>query len=243
MMDEVRQMAEIVRRHRISWQPFVPCRLDISLSAPVALNHPWIAFDGLLGHLSLRRILGHEYYLLPAKYPIGRLLKGHTSGVLPIKRTNGLWHASVSWFSRSNIYVEHVYKRFEDRHYCGHGKIYTGMGYFRSHMLHEPYITADKCTFWFCGDPNGVADLLSELIGLGNDTRIGWGAIRSWQITVQDDDESIVSKDGIAMRPIPTKMLKSYDDSAALAWRPPYWAPESVEMCAPPGAKVELANL
>jgi len=43
------------------------------------------------------------------------------------------------------------------------------------------------------------------------------------------------------MRPIPVKLLRSYEDAAYLAYRPPYWAKESVDLCAVPFTHVELA--
>jgi hypothetical protein len=42
------------------------------------------------------------------------------------------------------------------------------------------------------------------------------------------------------MRPIPVRLLESYNDAVELAWKPPYWAADSIELCAPPGAEVKL---
>lgn len=241
-MDDLEYFAAKVRRYHRQLGQMQPFYLVINLSAPVALNHPWIALDGLLAHLQLREVLGDDYYLLPAKLPLGRFLRGQTAGTLPLQRTAKLWHASVSHFEPDRIYLETIYKRFEDKHVSGakwiKSRIYQNMGYYRAHMLHEPYSAAHVCHFWGCGDIDAVARLLRHLVAIGNDTRIGFGAVRDWRLDAQDIDESIV-RQGRANRPIPITMLKRWEDEAMLAWRPPYWAPECVARCAVPGSEVE----
>jgi len=87
-----------------------------------------------------------------------------------------------------------------------------------------------------------VQQLLELLTHLGNDTRMGWGLIDKKRMELEPipEDRSVVWQ-GKAMRPIPIRFLNSCSDAVYLPWRSPYWAAENVEMCAPPGAEVELA--
>ena len=45
----------------------VPFEVRCRLRTPVCLNHPWVNFDGVLGYLVHRRVLGRGYYDLPGK--------------------------------------------------------------------------------------------------------------------------------------------------------------------------------
>jgi CRISPR type IV-associated protein Csf3 len=95
--------------------------------------------------------------------------------------------------------------------------------------------------FYARADLEILEDLLKDLIGLGDNWRVGWGAVRKFVIEEWEEDWSIVA-DGRAMRPIPVRFLKSYEDSALLAWRSPYWDLSNVEECAVPGTRVELKD-
>ena len=69
---------------------------------------------------------------------------------------------------------------------------------------------------------------------------VGFGAVREVRVEEAEEEWGLV-RGGLAMRPIPVRLLKRYEDAAYLAYRPPYWAKESVELCAVPFTHVELA--
>jgi len=214
---------------------FEPFRITFQLGSPIALNHPWMHFDSLIFHVLLKRWLGQDYYILPPKFPLGRALKGNELAYLPIKKTDGLYHASVSILEPYKIQLARIYKRFETRWTDGikKKKVYRGSGFFKDYAIAEPYIPAKTCMFYINGDINVISDVLNDVISLGNDTRIGWGKILEYNIEKTDKDCSIV-KDGKAMRPIPVWLCKEFGDQVPLAWRSPYWAPENVALCCPP---------
>lgn len=223
---------------------YVPLKIVFKLGAPVALTHPWLHLDGLISHLLLLDTLGEDYYVLPTKFPINRLVRETRLPNPPIMRhKSGLYYASASIFDVDTKRVEVMYKRFEDSYAPANARkrISRGSGHFRDYAMRHVYIPATTVTFYARGVPEVLERLLSYVPGLGDNVRIGWGEVRSFSIEEISDDYSIVCGN-IATRPIPVNLLKSYSDAVMLAWRPPYWANDSVGLCAPPGATVELAD-
>jgi len=218
---------------------YEPFRLTFWLSSPICLTHPWICLDAILSHQVFKKALGDFYYLLPCKYPIG----GEGSlRLLPLMYyKNKIPCASASIFQISEMKSETVYKRFEDRYLpkTQKKKIYRGSGFYKDFAMRMIYLLSDKVSFYGKGDINQVSELIEDLQGLGNDTRIGWGAIRNFEIEKTKEDYSII-KDGICMRPIPIEFIEEADDTEYVAWRSPYWAKDSIELCAIPGAKIKL---
>lgn len=229
-----------VQRHR-KRMIFEPLKITFEMSSPISLTHPWMHFDGLVGHLLIVDALGEDYFILPRKFPLSRLFREVELPHPPIKHTKGMYHASVSIFDTDRKALEILYKKFEDRWAGGKKKIYKGMGYFRDYMIQHIYIPSKTITFYVNGDYEMLNRLCSIVTGLGDNTRVGWGAVRSYSIERIPENWSIV-KDGIAMRPIPEHLLEHTSEKVALAWKPPYWAPETVAICAPPGAKVRLKD-
>ena len=219
----------------LAHKPFI---LYCRLSAPVALNHPWLHLDGILTHLLRLEAQGRAHYAMPAKIPQPAPSR-EAFEILKLYH-NAVFHASISFFSEPNrIYSAQYFKRFEERNCPAKRKINIARGYYRHWALRSVVIAADHCYFYGCGDIDRIAQLLRYLVALGDNTRIGWGTIHSWHIEPTPDDHSLV-KDGKAMRPIPVRLLESYNDAVELAWKPPYWAADSIELCAPPGAEVKL---
>lgn len=219
------------------WQPF---ELRCRLATPVALNHPWLHLDGILAHLIQLRVRGRDYYNLPSKVP-NPAPSGHRYTEL-LARTGDLVHASVSFFEpEPQLFTLGYFKRFEAERFPGRRKLPRGTGYYRDWMLRWVLVSAEWCVFYGRGDLVLLTELLDGLTHLGNDTRVGWGRVERWELRPLPEDRSLVYQ-GRAMRPIPIRFLRSYADVVPLAWKPPYWAAEHVELCAPPGAEVELAR-
>ncbi|MGB9835034.1 MAG: hypothetical protein ACPLPW_08735 [bacterium] len=227
----------------IVWEKFEPFKVTFRMGAPVSVTTPWISFDGLLAHLMLLDALGEDYLVMPKKLDLSEIFPQNRR-LLPLKKTQDIYHASVSLFIPHSIRVTQIYKRFEER-WAGalnRKKIYLGMGPFRAYMIQEPYIPCKEVVFYGFGDLNIIRNLIENyLCGLGNDFRIGFGAIRdiSWETT--DTDYSIVA-DGIAMRPIPISMCAEYEDAVYLPYKSPYWSPKNVVLCVPPGSKCKLKD-
>jgi hypothetical protein len=222
----------------------VPLRITMFLATPVALNHPWLHFDGLIAHLRHLVILGREYYCLPTKQAVTvrppKKLRWRWRGGI-IEERDGIACASVSEFGPDpRMQTLQYFKRFE---LAGAPQslrsLYLGHGLYRQWMMRHVYISASWVRFWAVGNCDLIAELLHHVAGIGNDCRIGWGKIHRTVVEEWPEDRSIVW-DGRAMRPIPVRLLRAYSEVVPLACRTPYWARESIEPCAPPGAQVEF---
>lgn len=220
--------------------PAVPFRVVLRLATPVAISHPWLHLDSIMAHLATQRIMGRAYYDLPTKQPahLGEREKGKYAHIFPL--IDGLVHASASIFSPGDKHgTLQYFKRYEAQGSPGRAKVNLGSGHYRNWMMRWVYVPAETVTFFGFGRIAHIHDLLPDLTHLGNDTRVGWGRIQSMEVQETEEDWSVVYQ-GRAMRPIPVRLLTSWSDSAPMACRPPYWARESIEECAPPGAEVIL---
>lgn len=221
--------------------PAVPFRVDLKLATPVCISHPWLHLDGIISHLVCKRILGRGYYSLETKrvQHLSQQDKGKYAHIFPM--VDGLVHASASTFRPEKYCTLQYFHRYEAQGDPRPRKVNLGSGHYRNWMMRWVYIPAETCTFYGYGRIAHIRDLLEDLTHLGNDTRVGWGQLTSIDVRETPEDWSVVCQ-GRAMRPIPTRSLKSWSDAALLACRPPYWASGSVELCAPPGAEVELVG-
>jgi len=220
---------------------YIPFKVTFRMQSPVCLTYPWIHFDAVLAHLVQRKVRGDDYRALPSK----RVEKVVGEQILPLKKTAGIYHASVSFFDVSDVYATTIYKKFCERYLdlrrIRAKKIDRSRGVFKDFRINLTYIPARKVTFYACGDVDTVDELLSALPGLGKKISIGFGFVKDFRIDELDEDLSIV-REGKAMRPIPLPLLEYSSDVAMLAYKPPYWAKEFVTPCAPPNAIVKLGN-
>lgn len=219
----------------------VSFEVEVRLAAPVALNHPWLHLDGILTHLAKARAIGREQYNQPTK--LVRSLPSEDLGPYAhMLSRSWITRASVSFFGPvERLASIQFFKRFEADGFPRRNKIAMGFGHYRSWMMRLVYAPAEWCRFWGRGDMHLVQDLLQDLTHLGGKSRMGWGAVSAVTVRETEQDRSLVWE-GRAMRPIPTRFCRSWSDAVPLAWRPPYWAPEHVEMCVPPGAEVDLLS-
>ena len=76
---------------------------------------------------------------------------------------------------------------------------------------------------------------------LGKKREVGGGEVASMKVTRLRNDESI-TKDGVAMRSIPSNMLKSFEDIHVIlmAYRFPSWDNANICLCVAPGGKCEI---
>jgi hypothetical protein len=210
-----------------------PLKVTFFLRTPVALGFPWIFFDSLLAHVALREELGERYYSLPTKIPVDRVPE------LPLKRWRGVYVASVSMFEpEAELAVYQFYKRGDFP--FPKGKIRRGSGFFKDFIVRAPYVPAHRVVFYATGELDEVKRLVGKVAALGKERNVGFGAVREVRVEEVEEEWGLV-RGGLAMRPIPVKLLRSYEDAAYLAYRPPYWAKESVDLCAVPFTHVELA--
>jgi hypothetical protein len=202
------------------------------LSTPVSLGFPWIFLDSLLAHVMLKEELGERYYSLPTKIPIRDVPRP------PLKYYYDVPVASASIIEPNpGLQVFSYFKRGDFP--FPRGKISRGSGFFKDFYLKAVYIPAQRVRFYATGELSEIKRLVSKVPALGKDRNIGFGFVKLVEVREIPFEFGLV-KDGLAMRPIPVRYLKRYEDSAYLAYKPPYWARESVDLCAVPFTKVEL---
>jgi len=210
-----------------------PLKVVFFLRTPVALGFPWIFFDSLIAHVALREELGERYYSLPTKTPIDRIPD------LPLKRWRDVYVASVSVFEHeAELAVYQFYKRGDFP--FPKGKIRRGSGFFKDFIIRAAYVPAHKVVFYATGELEEVERLVKRVSALGKERNVGFGAVKEVVVEEVEEEWGLV-RGGLAMRPIPVKLLRRYEDAAYLAYKPPYWAKESVDLCAVPFTHVELA--
>lgn len=227
----------------LRWGRFIPFKVTFKMGSPVCVTTPWISFDGLLAHLLLLDALGEDFFITPKKLDLSGSLP-HNRRLLPLKKTGDIYHASVSQFVPNSLRVTHIYKRFEERwaDNLKNKRISLGSGRFRSYVLTQPYIPCREVIYYVMGDLDLIRRFIEEYVcGLGNDYRIGFGAIRDITWEPIEEDWSLTA-DGVAMRPIPVEMCSEYEDAAYLPYKAPYWSPRNVVLCVPPGARCRLKD-
>jgi len=242
MIDDVSYFSTLVAAAPpIRWKKLEPFRVTFKVGSPVCITTPWVSFDGLLSHLLLFDALKQDFFITPKKFVLSPHLPKNRR-LLPLKKTDDVYHASVSQFIPDSLKVTQIYKRFEDKwaEQLDKKKIYVGSGTFRSYAIKEPYVACKEVVYYVCGDMDLIQRFIEEyLVGLGNDIRIGFGMIRDVIFERTEEDWSIIAGD-IAMRPIPIEMCEEYEDAAYLPYRAPYWSPKNVVLCVPPGGKCKL---
>jgi CRISPR type IV-associated protein Csf3 len=106
-------------------------------------------------------------------------------------------------------------------------------------MMKMVYVPAKTIFFYINGDKNEIKRLMFNVVSLGKKTSYGFGRIKSMSIKTIDKDYSLI-KDNKAMRPIPTSMLRYAETKMLMAYKPPYWSKNNVDMCAFPNTGVKI---
>jgi hypothetical protein len=209
-----------------------PLEITFYLSTPVALGFPWIFFDSLVAHVRLREELGERYYSLPTKIPLGGVPD------IPIKRWRDVPVASVSIFEpATELHTFSYFKRGDFP--FPRGKISRASGFFKDFYLKAVYVPAVRVRFYATGEFKEVERLVKLVPALGKERNIGFGFVKRVEVREIEHEWGLV-KDGVAMRPIPVRYLKAYEDATYMAYKPPYWSKHSVDLCAVPFTRVEL---
>ncbi|OPY23620.1 MAG: hypothetical protein A4E26_00734 [Methanobacterium sp. PtaU1.Bin097] len=224
---------------------YQPLKISFKVRPPVFLAHPWLYFDSLIQYICLRDALGEHFYILPSDQvlPVDQLQ-------IPIKKTDDVYHASVSHFDKAPLYQSTIYKRFNDKNVDKltpkqrKGKIHTDRGYFKDFMINLPFITPNEISFYTCADPYELKRLLPYLSGLGKKTDINAGNILNWKIEETETDYSFY-KDGQIMRPIPQELARDFPMVEGMqfmnsSYKPPYWDKSNIKMCLVPKSQITV---
>lgn len=226
-------------------------QVTLSLGSGIALGHPWLNGDGVLTRLALIDHAGRDYdrWVATLEDDGPADLRDEDAVDTGLAYTDGIAHASVSQLDTDRTVETTLYSSYDEirAHTVGgsrpRSKIPIGGGQFKSQMITVVYRPARQCTFYFRGDRERIAYLLdTHLTDLGKKTAAGFGRVTDWAVRELDADYSLVHpSEGVAMRPLPTRILDEWADQQTLTYTTPYWYDEWATQCAPPGAAVEPA--
>ena len=212
-----------------------PFAIRIAVTTPVALSH-LLHLDGLLG------------YALTAR--------GGSLEDLPLRRTDGVWHASAAMletgmFGAAQVAVQKIKALKDDSApeglFNGIKKAERTVGAmstkYRS-VLGEFMTWAGVRALWFTGngDVDSVRDLLSDIRGIGGRMSVGYGRVGhiSKEEIGNNNEAGLVIKDGIAARTIPVDVWTSWGKSLHpraeirnARPKPPYWTGEATRCVEP----------
>jgi len=244
MNADIQYFVDGLRRNWIrEFKPYENFKITIYLNSPICLSSPFIFFDSILNHLIFLNNLKRDYYIAPTKVNLSNYLPEAVSGH-PIdkiyNKENKLVVQSASCGildPNSKKLIAYIYKRFEEKYTTFGGKIHINQGHFKSYAMQHVYIPTEKVVFFVRGDYQFIQKMLTNLIAIGDDIRIGYGFIRNIKYEKMQEDHSIVYN-SLAMRPIPVEFLDEYDDIASLPYRSPYWDRKNVRLCAVPFSRV-----
>lgn len=226
---------------------FQNLRITFHLRTPVVLTYPFITLDSIVAHLGFREKLGESYYTLPSKTPVDCNFSS-TNPIAKYRLGDGpdapfFRCASIAFFDCPLFFSTKMYKRFDEARCASiatkRTKISLGSGPLRNWAMSLAYLPATKAVFYAKANAEELRRSLAHLPALGKEANVGWGEISSFDIEEIEEDWAVV-KDGKAQRMIPQWALRSYEELVPMAYRSPYWDKRNVELCAPPGTKVEL---
>ena len=212
---------------------FVPFRLCVQLATPACL-HSDLTLDGILAAAHYR-------------------MHGDIDAAgeqLPLKRTDGIWHAGVIQFGAGvhsgQPYVARLTQRdlhpsgyADQRNRKGRVVVNVGGGVF-SPQLRTLRTFLGEVAFDGCGDPAIVEAMFDALPGMGKNVNQGLGRISSFEVSMVEVDRSLVRENGTPGRPVPLQTWAQWGhDTDAVAqdmagFNPPYWKRDRHVVCAMP---------
>jgi hypothetical protein len=212
-----------------------PLEVKIYFKTPIALGFPWLYLDSILINLKVIEELGESYFTPPPK--VDSLLVDIPD--VPIKKWKDVYVSSVSIFEPSDVGFQ-VFQYFKrgDYPFPG-GKIRRGSGFFKDFYLRVGYLPVRSIKFYCTCEKDEVERLLKKAPAIGKERNIGFGFVKEVEVKEIEHEWGLV-KDGLAMRPIPVTYLEEYEDTAYLAYKPPYWMKENITLCAVPFTRVKL---
>lgn len=174
--------------------------IEFTLSSPLILGQGFLTLDAVLAY-------ANEFY-----NPTN-----HVAAIeqLPLKRTEGIWHASAVQLDVNTVVDNESFLmslRGESDHNTDAFLPNTRRDYRKINQKRRPWKThLDQvvtyhapCVRFFCvGDAERISTLLSVLPGLGKKVAHGNGEIDAITITEADEDYSWCGPEGQVMRPVP----------------------------------------
>lgn len=213
-----------------------PLRVRAYLRAPIVCDEA-MPLDGVLLYQAMRRAYGPADASLP-----GALLD---TPLVPLPLAvagegtpNWYYHCSWAQWPPDVAYGKTYWEKrvstmraAEIAELPRSGKVEVAKGRYRLYHMPLFYKSALYLEWYVNGDKDAIADLLTDVWGIGKKQSQGFGRVMRWEIEPQAEDWS-VTRDGKLMRAVPISG-KWFDPARArhIGYRPPYWLPENQTLC------------
>jgi hypothetical protein len=179
-----------------------------------------------VGHMTIDGILASQLF-----DELNDVDNAHAA--IPIKQTQGLFHASAAIFEPYEKTKAAFIAAFRETHSIDpahikknkHGQLHKKFDSSLTNVMNSyPVYSAAEITWYAEGDAAEVERLLRPIQFVGKRRASGFGEVESWQIE-EGELDGLVGYGGEALRPIPIDMFTG-DKSQPIvdaAWRPAYW--------------------
>jgi hypothetical protein len=224
---------------------FRPLKITAILENGICGNSPYFPLDGALQLAAVKREYGED---LP---PVEKGIIYPSNMPLEIRYPDSpYWYYAISFaqYEERTKYIQYWHKRFREKYLDlldpgRKSRIDTQSGPYRAYRM--PLITyvVSELEWYAIGDPDGIADLLSDITYLGKKRAYGNGRVLEWKIEPISEDWSEI-KDGRWTRAIPHHHFENkLMDWIRTGYRPPYWHPSCIEMCTMPGSPAKRGEV
>ena len=153
---------------------------------------------------------------------------------IPLKNTQGLFHASAALFEPIEISKEVFIAALHEQHSIdpdlilkkSNGQLHRKFDSSFTNVLNTyKKVTASKITWYAEGDADEIQRLLSPVSFIGKRRASGFGEVESWSFE-RGDLDGILGNFDEPLRPIPIEMFQGDKEAYPImdaAWKPAYW--------------------
>lgn len=230
-------------------------KIDIFMKTPTIISFPWICFDGVISHHLLNLTLGRTFNYLNTHKPIKSKVKHYIKSPIlhdPLPSTS-----VIKWFKQDGSEINPKYdvtRHIVTKKWCDDYAhliktktkyILKAGGDYLNFFFKWPALLAFRGEVYAYGKKNSMETILRFVNGIGKKANMGNGSVHKITVSKSDKRRSYYDwEEGISLRPIPIRLLKSWDKTKVgrVAWKPPYWSKEKLEMCVAPFTECELLS-
>jgi len=208
--------------------------LTLNMSSPLITGGGYMTLDALLAAILFDE---HE-----------DLERAHQE--IPLRCTNGLWHASAAIFERQDTGRFAFVANLRAMHDLdpdlvaknAQGRLHRSLGLTRRRdfgavMNSYSMISVSTISWYAEGDASAVERLISGVHFIGKRRANGFGEIRSFSIEPAELD-GLLGNFGEPLRPTPEAYFAGDKKSLRVdaAWKPAYWHPDNRAICFVPSS-------
>jgi len=219
----------------MSESPYIPLMITCTPITPI-ISDSYLPLDGVLLWAAMHIKRGWQVATMP-----GQTTREPCKLPLRKRRGNGFWYYHCSfaiWSHPVAVGVSHWSKRFDHAEVSlldhSRGSVEMAKGRYRPMRIPVQYRHCLRLTWYACGVPDQVRELLRHIHYLGKKSSQGYGFVRDWHVEQIDHDISIRNHHGQLMRSVHPSDAKPGDLMGHYGLHPPYWRPDHQQVVALP---------